>query len=66
MIAKLIVVGYTRDGCLLRLRRSLEEYVIDGVTTTIPLHQSLMDNDDFKTGAYDIHWLEKFLASEAP
>ena len=66
MIAKLIVVGYTREGCLLRLRRSLEEYVIDGVTTTIPLHQSLMDNDDFKTGAYDIHWLEKFLASEAP
>lgn len=61
MVAKLIVSGYTREGCLLRLRRSLEEYVIDGVTTTIPLHQALMDNEDFKAGDYDIHWLEKFL-----
>ena len=61
MIAKLIVAGYTREGCLLRLRRSLEEYVIDGVVTTIPLHQALMDDPDFRAGNYDIHWLEKFL-----
>ena len=61
MIAKLIVSGYTREGCLLRLKRSLEEYVIDGVITTIPLHQALMENEDFRNGDYDIHWLEKFL-----
>jgi len=61
MVAKLIVSGYTREGCLLRLRRSLEEYVIDGVTTTIPLHQALMDDEEFQKGDYDIHWLEKFL-----
>lgn len=61
MIAKLIVAGYTREGCLLRLKRSLEEYVIDGVITTIPLHQALMANEDFRSGDYDIHWLEKFL-----
>lgn len=65
MIAKLIVSGYTRDGCLLRLKRSVEEYVIDGVVTTIPLHQALMDNEDFQKGDYDIHWLEKFLAKRA-
>lgn len=62
MIAKLIVLGYSREGCLLRLKRSLEEYVIDGVITTIPLHQALMDNEEFQSGEYDIHWLEKFLA----
>ena len=61
MVAKLIVSGYTREGCLLRLRRSLDEYVIDGITTTIPLHQELMDNPDFQKGDYDIHWLERFL-----
>lgn len=65
MIAKLIVSGYTREGCLLRLKRSLEEYVINGVVTTIPLHQALMENDDFLAGNYDIHWLEKFLANRA-
>lgn len=65
MIAKLIVSGYTREGCLLRLKRSVEEYVIDGVVTTIPLHQALMDNEDFQNGDYDIHWLEKFLSKRA-
>jgi len=64
MVAKLIVSGYTREGCLMRLRRSLEEYVIDGVTTTIPLHQALMKNEDFQKGDYDIHWLEKFLENK--
>ena len=65
MIAKLIVSGYSREGCLLRLKRSLEEYVIDGVITTIPLHQELMANEDFQAGDYDIHWLEKFLEERA-
>ena len=65
MIAKLIVHGKTRNECLMRLRRSLEEYVIDGVKTTIPLHQRLIREDDFISGDYNIHWLEKYLDSLA-
>ncbi|MDG1858167.1 MAG: ATP-grasp domain-containing protein, partial [Emcibacteraceae bacterium] len=61
MIAKLIVYGKTRNECLMRLRRSLEEYVIDGIKTTIPLHQKLIREDDFINGDYNIHWLEKYL-----
>lgn len=65
MIAKLIVHGKTRNECLMRLRRSLEEYVIDGIKTTIPLHQKLIREDDFINGDYNIHWLEKYLDSLA-
>ena len=61
MIAKLIVHGANRNECLMRLRRSLAEYVIDGIETSIPLHQSLMSAVDFVNGDYDIHWLEKFV-----
>lgn len=61
MIAKLIVHGANRNECLMRLRRSLQEYVIDGVETSIPLHQRLMSAVDFVNGDYDIHWLEKFV-----
>ena len=61
MIAKLIVHGKTRNECLMRLRRALGEYVIDGIKTTIPLHQSLIRETDFINGAYDIHWLENYL-----
>lgn len=61
MISKLIVHGRTREGCLLRLRRALEEYVIGGVKTTIPLHERLIAAQDFINGDYDIHWLEKFV-----
>ncbi len=61
MIAKLIVHGANRNECLMRLRRSLAEYVIDGIETSIPLHQRLMSAADFVNGDYDIHWLEKFV-----
>ena len=61
MIAKLIVHGTNRNECLLRLRRSLEEFVIGGVQTTLPLHQRLINQPDFINGDYDIHWLENFL-----
>jgi len=61
MVAKLIVAGNTRNGCLLRLRRALEEYVVMGVTTNLPLHRVLLENEEFLAGDYDIHWLEKFL-----
>lgn len=61
MIAKLIVHGSNRNECLLRLRRSLEEFVIGGVKTTLPLHQRIISQPDFINGDYDIHWLETFL-----
>ena len=64
MIAKLIVYGTTRNGALRRLRRALEEFVIDGVKTTIPLHQALLDNPDFQRGDYTIKWLEQWLAEQ--
>jgi len=61
MIAKLIVHGTNRNECLLRLRRALEEFVIGGIDTTLPLHRRLIAQPDFINGDYDIHWLEKFL-----
>src|SRR5215472_7623938 len=63
LIAKLIVHGRSREECLMRLRRALEEYVIGGIDTTIALHQRLVDAPDFIAGAYDIGWLERFLAA---
>jgi acetyl-CoA carboxylase biotin carboxylase subunit len=65
LVAKLIVHGATREECLMRLRRCLEEYVIGGIETTIPLHQRLIENPDFRRGAYDLHWLERLLGSRA-
>jgi len=62
LIAKLIVHGATRNECLMRLRRALEEFVIGGIETTIPLHQALIAEPDFLNGDYDIHWLEKWIA----
>jgi acetyl-CoA carboxylase biotin carboxylase subunit len=64
MIAKLVVHGSNRNECLLRLRRSLEEFVIGGIDTTLPLHRRLIAEPDFINGEYDIHWLEKFLGGE--
>lgn len=61
MIAKLIVHGRDRQQCLMRLKRTLDEFVIGGIDCTIPLHQRLMDDPDVAAGRYDIHWLEKWL-----
>ncbi len=66
LIGKLIVFGKTRTECMMRLRRSLSEFVIEGVETTIPLFQRLLNEPDIIDGNYDIHWLEKFLARTAP
>ncbi len=62
MIAKLIVSGRTREGCIMRLKRALEEMVIGGIKTSIPLHQALMKDADFINGDYTIKWLEEWLA----
>jgi acetyl-CoA carboxylase biotin carboxylase subunit len=61
LVAKLVVHAATREECVMRLRRALAEYVIGGIETTIPLHQRLVDDPEFRSGAYDIHWLERFL-----
>jgi len=61
LIAKLIVHGTTREECLRRLNRALEEYVIGGIQTTIPVHQALMGNSEFVAGQYNIQWLEEFI-----
>ncbi|MCH8091543.1 MAG: acetyl-CoA carboxylase biotin carboxylase subunit [Proteobacteria bacterium] len=61
LISKLIVLGANRNECLMRLRRALEEYVIEGIQTTIPLHQRLIAEPDFVNGDYDIHWLETWI-----
>jgi acetyl-CoA carboxylase, biotin carboxylase subunit len=62
LIGKLIVFGKTRNECLMRLKRALGEYVIEGVDTTIPLFQRLLQEPDIMNGTYDIHWLERFIA----
>jgi acetyl-CoA carboxylase, biotin carboxylase subunit len=62
LVSKLIVHGANRNECLLRLRRCLEEYVIGGIETTVPLHQKLISEPRFLDGDYDIHWLENWMA----
>jgi acetyl-CoA carboxylase biotin carboxylase subunit len=65
LIGKLIVHGRDREECIMRLRRALDEFVVDGVQTTIPLFQELVREPDIADGAYDIGWLEAFLARRA-
>jgi acetyl-CoA carboxylase biotin carboxylase subunit len=62
MIGKLIVHARNRNECLMRLKRALGEFVVDGIETTIPLFISLIAEPDIVNGSYDIHWLEDHLA----
>ncbi len=62
LIGKLIVHGRNRVECMMRLRRALDEFVVDGIKTTLPLFRDLVGNSDIANGDYDIHWLEKHLA----
>jgi acetyl-CoA carboxylase biotin carboxylase subunit len=62
LVGKLIVHGKTRTECLMRLRRALDEVVIDGIETTLPLFRALVREKDVIDGNYHIHWLEQFLA----
>ncbi len=64
LIGKLIVHGRTRTEALMRLRRALDEFIIDGVETTLPLFRALVRNTEVQNGQYDIHWLEEFLKDE--
>lgn len=65
LIGKLIVHGRNRTECMMRLRRALDEFVVDGVKTTLPLFQHLIENADIANGNYDIHWLENYLAGKS-
>ncbi|HYA72594.1 MAG TPA: acetyl-CoA carboxylase biotin carboxylase subunit [Roseiarcus sp.] len=64
LIGKLIVHGRTRTEALMRLRRALDEFIVDGVETTLPLFRTLVRNIDVQNGQYDIHWLEQFLEGD--
>ena len=66
MIGKLIVYGSTRERCIMRLRRALEEFVIEGMKTTISLHQAIIRDEEFLSGEYTIKWLEEWLARAKP
>jgi acetyl-CoA carboxylase biotin carboxylase subunit len=61
MIAKLIVYGTTRERCIMRLKRALEEFVVEGMKTTVPLHQRIVRTEEFLAGDYTIKWLETWL-----
>jgi acetyl-CoA carboxylase biotin carboxylase subunit len=61
LVGKLIVHGCDRAEALMRLRRALDELIVEGIETTIPLFRTLVDNADIQDGVYDIHWLETFL-----
>ena len=65
LIGKLIVHGKTREGAILRLKRALDEMVVGGVNTTIPLFQDLLNEPDVLSGDYNIHWLEKWLGDQS-
>ncbi|MEX0628012.1 MAG: acetyl-CoA carboxylase biotin carboxylase subunit [Cucumibacter sp.] len=62
LIGKLIVHGRTRPECLQRLKRALDEFIVDGISTTLPLFRRLIREPDIIAGNYDIHWLENYLA----
>jgi len=65
LIGKLIVAGKNRNECLMRLKRCLSEFVIDGIETTIPLFTELVRHPDVANGTYDIHWLERHLGMKS-
>jgi len=62
LLGKLIVHGKSRPECLMRLKRALDEFVVDGIETTLPLFRALVRDKDIVDGDYHIHWLEQFLA----
>jgi acetyl-CoA carboxylase biotin carboxylase subunit len=66
LVGKLIVHGKTRAECLMRLRRALDEIVVEGIETTLPLFRALVREPAIIDGDYHIHWLEQYLAAQKP
>jgi len=64
LIAKLVVHGRTRPEAIARMRRALDEFVVAGIKTTLPLHRRIMQDPTFIAGDYDIHWLERFVGAD--
>jgi acetyl-CoA carboxylase biotin carboxylase subunit len=64
LIAKLVVHGRTRPEAIARMRRALDEFVVAGIKTTLPLHRRIMQDPKFIDGDYDIHWLERFVSTD--
>ncbi len=62
LVAKLVVHAPSRPEAIGRMRRALSEMVVAGIRTTLPLHQAVMDDPEFQSGEYTIHWLERFVA----
>jgi acetyl-CoA carboxylase, biotin carboxylase subunit len=65
MIAKLICRAHSREECVNKMRRALEEFIVEGIETTIPFHLALMDNEDFNNGTFDTGFLIKWDYEEA-
>ncbi|MBX5453561.1 MAG: acetyl-CoA carboxylase biotin carboxylase subunit [Acidobacteriia bacterium] len=65
LVAKLIVHAPSRAQAIARLRRALEEFVIAGIKTTLPLHRRIVEAPEFQSGDYNIHWLERFVANQS-
>ena len=63
LVAKLVVHAPSRPEAIARMRRALNEMVVAGIRTTLPLHQAVMDDPEFQSGDYTIHWLERFVAA---
>ena len=61
MVGKLIVHGRNREECIRRLKRAIRETIVDGVKTTLPLHDWILKQDAFLSGEYSIKWLEEAL-----
>ena len=64
MIAKLIVTGATREICIDRMQRALNEFLVEGIKTTIPFQDAILKNSDFRSGDYNIAWVENFLSKQ--
>ncbi|MFV1996084.1 MAG: acetyl-CoA carboxylase biotin carboxylase subunit [Verrucomicrobiales bacterium] len=66
LIAKLIVTGATRESAIARMNRALSEFLIEGIHTTIPFQDAILKNSEFRSGNYNIGWVERFLAMQPP
>jgi acetyl-CoA carboxylase biotin carboxylase subunit len=66
MIAKLITYGKTREHAIRKMRRALDEFIVEGVDTTIPFHRQLMDDERFRNGTFDTRFLDDFEMEPAP